>query len=400
MGLTQKDIDNLQTKEKRYMLSVGEPKELYIRVYPTGKKVFYLRASKFKNFITLGENRKGILSLSSARIKANELLKSMYENNFTKSLKSISLESANMHYLETKGKSLAQATIKKEQLIFNKYIKSLFQKDINALCKDDFLSIFDLLYQKNINETLRRLINYLCRILEFQKARGVLKTHIISDLKELLSYYKSISIKQNVKHYKALTSEKDIKNLLECLKAYTKEARTSLSVCNALYFTLLTAQRSKNIRFAKWQDIDFKAKIWTIKAKDMKVSLNGDNIVPLNEYALKVLEKQRLLSAGEFVFMNNDKFLSDNFGVKFFKKYDLKHTIHGFRSSFKTQCVENETLLLKRGISLNTSELILHHTKGDEVQKAYNRALALTQRIDLMAWWGEFLNSLCSFEIY
>ncbi|EOI0599542.1 Arm DNA-binding domain-containing protein [Campylobacter jejuni] len=58
--LTQKDIDNLEIKDKRYMISVGEPKELYVRVNPTGKKVFYLRASKFKNFITIGECQKGV----------------------------------------------------------------------------------------------------------------------------------------------------------------------------------------------------------------------------------------------------------------------------------------------------------------------------------------------------
>lgn len=28
--LTQKDIDNLEIKDKRYMISVGEPKELYV----------------------------------------------------------------------------------------------------------------------------------------------------------------------------------------------------------------------------------------------------------------------------------------------------------------------------------------------------------------------------------
>ncbi len=57
------------------MISVGEPKELYIRVYPTGKKVFYLRASKFKEFITLGQAQKGILNVTGARELAKEKLK-------------------------------------------------------------------------------------------------------------------------------------------------------------------------------------------------------------------------------------------------------------------------------------------------------------------------------------
>ncbi|BDM06119.1 hypothetical protein THJ097_06080 [Campylobacter jejuni] len=79
--LTQKDIDNLEIKDKRYMISVGEPKELYVRVNPTGKKVFYLRASKFKNFITIGECQKGVLNVTNAREKAKDLLNQcMMEN--------------------------------------------------------------------------------------------------------------------------------------------------------------------------------------------------------------------------------------------------------------------------------------------------------------------------------
>ncbi|WP_251821279.1 integrase arm-type DNA-binding domain-containing protein [Campylobacter jejuni] len=70
------------------MISIGEPKELYIRVNPTGKKVFYLRALKFKNFITIGECQKGILNVTNAREKAKNLLKSiMMENLSVKMIK-------------------------------------------------------------------------------------------------------------------------------------------------------------------------------------------------------------------------------------------------------------------------------------------------------------------------
>ncbi|HBD8801736.1 TPA: DUF4102 domain-containing protein, partial [Campylobacter jejuni] len=135
--LTQKDIDNLEIKDKRYMISVGEPKELYVRVNPTGKKVFYLRASKFKNFITIGECQKGVLNVTNAREKAKDLLKSMYDGKFIgKNDKVMTLEKANFLYVDIKSKKLNSATIKKEQSIFKKYIiPTLGQKDINELKK-------------------------------------------------------------------------------------------------------------------------------------------------------------------------------------------------------------------------------------------------------------------------
>lgn len=46
--------------------------------------------------------------------------------------------------------------------------------------------------------------------------------------------------------------------------------RTNTTIIHAIYFTLLTAQRSKNIRFAKWSDIDFKNNLWIIKADESK----------------------------------------------------------------------------------------------------------------------------------
>lgn len=182
-----------------------------------------------------------------------------------------------------------------------------------------------------------------------------------------------------------------------------KSQACHFSAVNALYFTLLTAQRFKNIRFAKWADIDFENALWIIKANEMKVASNGDNIVPLSEFAIKVLKRQRLLSAhSSFVFASENKagVISESFVVKFLKTYALHHTLYGFRATFRTQCGECEDELLKMGVSVQIAELILHYSKGDEVVRAYDRAQAVRLRAKLMQWWGECLNRLCVFEVY
>ena len=43
VNLQDKDIRNLEVKEKRYYRAVGNPKELYIFVYPTCRKTFSLK---------------------------------------------------------------------------------------------------------------------------------------------------------------------------------------------------------------------------------------------------------------------------------------------------------------------------------------------------------------------
>ncbi|EHN6916831.1 tyrosine-type recombinase/integrase [Campylobacter jejuni] len=398
--LTQKDIDNLEIKDKRYMISVGEPKELYVRVNPTGKKVFYLRASKFKNFITIGECQKGVLNVTNAREKAKELLKSMYDGSFvSKSEKEVTLNKANALYVEIKAKKLSRATIKKEQLVYGKYFNStLGNKAINDLKKDDFLSIFDLMYKKGIFETISRSISFLCRVLEFCRQRGDLKTDIILQLKDLKKFYNEANYNK-VKHYKAIVEEQEIKNMLECMKEYKNHPRTNTTIINAIYFTLLTAQRSKNIRFAKWSDIDFKNNLWIIKADEMKVSSNGDNIIPLNKYALKILDIQRILNGDKkYIFANNNGTISENFAVRFFKFYNLEHTIHGYRSTFRSVYTNKSNELIQQGISKDIAEMILHHISGNEIERAYDRSKAINLRIKLMNWYGDYLNSLCDFD--
>ncbi|EPY0831605.1 tyrosine-type recombinase/integrase, partial [Campylobacter jejuni] len=290
------------------------------------------------------------------------------------------------------------ATIKKEQSIFKKYIiPTLGQKDINELKKDDFLPIYDLMQKKGIYETINKNISLLCRIFEISRQRGDLKTDIILQLKDLKKFYNEAN-HNKVKHFKAIVEEQEIKNMLECMKEYKNHPRTNTTIINAIYFTLLTAQRSKNIRFAKWSDIDFENNLWIIKADEMKVRTNGDNIIPLNKYALKILDIQRILNGDKkYIFANNNGTISENFAVRFFKFYNLEHTIHGYRSTFRSVYTNKSNELIQQGISKDIAEMILHHINGNEIERAYNRAKAIDLRVKLMQWYGNYLNSLCEF---
>ena len=59
----------------------------------------------------------------------------------------------------------------------------------------------------------------------------------------------------------------------------------------ALEFLILTAARSGEVRGAKWNELDLKAKLWTLPASRMKVGKEHD--VPLSTAAIDVLERAR-----------------------------------------------------------------------------------------------------------
>lgn len=81
--LGDKDVRNLMSKDKKYMRVVGDPKELHIRVNPTGIKTFMIRIRKNKKDIEikLGEFRPGIYSVTQARKDAMDILNEMNSNN-------------------------------------------------------------------------------------------------------------------------------------------------------------------------------------------------------------------------------------------------------------------------------------------------------------------------------
>ncbi len=80
----------------------------------------------------------------------------------------------------------------------------------------------------------------------------------------------------------------------------------------ALEFTILTACRSGEIFGAKWQEIDFKNKVWIIPKERMKA--DKEHRVPLSQEAISLLESiQEYTQPQDFIFPapGNGTMLSD-----------------------------------------------------------------------------------------
>src|SRR5262245_7778210 len=111
----------------------------------------------------------------------------------------------------------------------------------------------------------------------------------------------------------------------------------------ALEFSILTAARTGEVVGARWNEIDFLEKTWTVPATRMKAGRG--HRVPLSERALAILEEVRPLRHAEdgFVFpgaklsrpLSNMAFLML---LRRMGRGDL--TVHGFRSTFRDWCAE------------------------------------------------------------
>jgi integrase len=140
----------------------------------------------------------------------------------------------------------------------------------------------------------------------------------------------------------------------------------------ALEFTILTAARSEEVLGARWSEIDFDQRGWTVPAERTKA--HREHQVPLSPRALEILKG------------------APRTGDKIFKlshtaMWELVHsnlTVHGFRSTFRDWCAE------RTNFPREIAEAALGHVVGDETERAYRRGDALKKRRRLMDAWARY----------
>ena len=112
----------------------------------------------------------------------------------------------------------------------------------------------------------------------------------------------------------------------------------------ALEFAILTAARTGEIIGARWAEIDFAERLWTVPAERMKAG--KEHRVPLSDATLAILEKLRETRESDFVFpgSRSSRPISNMAMLMLLRRIgrgDL--TAHGFRSSFRDWAAECTT---------------------------------------------------------
>ncbi|MCG5547540.1 tyrosine-type recombinase/integrase [Halorhodospira halochloris] len=174
--------------------------------------------------------------------------------------------------------------------------------------------------------------------------------------------------------------------------AFLVEVRKQNGIgARALEFIIYTAARSGEVRGARWEEVDFEQRLWTIPGDRMKGG--KPHQVPLNDAAVGLLQKQAHITEGPWLFTApRGGVISDATISKVTKKLGWKEPSsgrvivpHGMRSTFK-DWARNCT-----SYSDEVSELQLAHVHDSATRAAYARDGLLEQRRQLMAQWACFL---------
>lgn len=156
----------------------------------------------------------------------------------------------------------------------------------------------------------------------------------------------------------------------------------SFSSSLALRFLILTATRTSEVRFARYDEIV--GDVWTIPGERTKTG--NEHRVPLSPEALCVLEAAKIDSAQDYVFPSpRGKPMSDATMSRFMEREGHDARPHGFRATFRTW-VEEQT-----ETEYEVKESALGHKVDRGIVGAYQRSDRLVKRRVLTTQWENFL---------
>lgn len=183
---------------------------------------------------------------------------------------------------------------------------------------------------------------------------------------------------QKVKHHEALPYA-EIGKFMEALRQQGGVA------AKALDWLILTATRTSETIGAKWDEIDFEEKTWTIP--ENRIKGGKEHRVPLSPDAMKIAKAMHKVTDGDYVFPGGKvaKPLSTNALLALLKRMGRSGlTAHGFRSTFRDWAAE------QTNYAREVAEMALAHTVSDKVEAAYRRGDLFTKRKRLMGAWAKY----------
>ena len=409
-NLFDKDIRAMLPANKVYKKAVGNPKELYIKVYPSGMKTFFIQYKNTTHF-KLKEFREGIYSVAEARRDAIEIIRK-FESGFVRSKDKYRISELFDRYIDKKEKidQLDKVYIDKIKSRIKKYILPKFGNvDIKDINFNDLKTILTPLFnpynpKKSRLETIHRIINTLNSLYENAIKDRYIDYNPCKALHDEFPTSNSFSLRNGIDtRYPAITDENELKEFLTDLR---NDSKLDPQVKRAVMLQILCVNRPINTVSAEWKDIDLKKGIWTIPPIQMK--MRHAHQITLSKQALSVLLEQIQYTPLEsnFVFpsltktvhINRDSISNAIRNIGGREKYNSKASAHGFRATFKTICSLHLTDLTQLGISDKTIENALALTESNAVKYAYERQTAtIDQNRILMQWYADYLNNLVQF---
>ena len=386
--LTNTEIKNAKPASKEFNLFDGGG--LALRVKPNGTKFWVFNYIKpyIKKRTNLSFGKYPDVSLADARVRKSDAKSLLAKNIDPKDHKNQSEREAKQNlestfgvvtvkWYELKAQRVKPESLKKIWLSFQKHVlPELKDIPVTDLKPKMALNVLEPVINAGKNETAKRLARTINEIMIVALAMGLIEANYLSDLTKLIPSPK----------YKSMPTIRP-EELPELMKAVFTANISKPTRC-LIEWQLHTMTRPTEAVTARWEEIDFENKLWVLPASKMK--MNREHQIPLSSYVLKLLEVIQGFSAKrEYLFpgyhsprshMNSS---TANMALKRMG-YKGKLVAHGLRALASTTLNENN-------FDPDVIEAALAHQDSNSIRKAYNRAIYLEQRREMMEWWSNFI---------
>jgi integrase len=155
----------------------------------------------------------------------------------------------------------------------------------------------------------------------------------------------------------------------------------------SLRFLIFTAARTGEVIGARWHEIDWNERTWTVPAARAKA--NRNHVVPLSTGAAAVLQEIEPLhnSSDDFIFPGRKGSGLSCMTLLVLLQRQMKRpvTAHGFRSAFRDWCGDESD------VPRELAEASLAHVVRDATERAYRRKTAVEKRRNVMQAWCDFI---------
>ncbi|HBY5939413.1 TPA: DUF4102 domain-containing protein [Klebsiella pneumoniae] len=402
MSLTDAKIRTLKPSDKPF--KVSDSHGLYLLVKPGGSRHWYLkyRISGKESRIALGAYP--AISLSDAR-QQREGIRKMLALNINPVQQRAAERGSRTPEKVFKNVALAwhksnrkwsQNTADRLLASLNNHIFPVIGNlPVSELKPRHFIDLLKGIEEKGLLEVASRTRQHLSNIMRHAVHQELIDTNPAANLG-------GVTTPPVRRHYPAPPLER-LPELLERIGAYHQGRELTR---HAVLLMLHVFIRSSELRFARWSEIDFTNRVWTIPATREPIigvrysgrgaKMRMPHIVPLSEQSIAILKQIKDITGNNELIFPGDhnpyKPMSENTVNKALRVmgYDTKKDIcgHGFRAM---AC----SALMESGLwAKDAVERQMSHQERNTVRMAYiHKAEHLEARKAMMQWWSDYLEA-------
>ncbi|CNG57028.1 tyrosine-type recombinase/integrase [Yersinia similis] len=394
MPLTDIKVKTAKPIDKAYKLTDGGG--MYLLVKPNGSKYWRLKYRFVGKEKMLSIGVYPDVSLADARQKrddARKILAAGGDPGEVKKADKLAQKLSTENTFEAIAREWHKQKADRWSLRYRDEIIDTFEKDIfphlgrrpiAEIKPMELLETLRRLEKRGALEKMRKVRQRCGEVFRYAIVTGRAEYNPAPDLATALATPKKT-------HFPFLTAE-ELPYFIRDLAGYTGSVITK----TATQIIMQTGVRTQELRFARWEDIDFEKRLWEIPPEVMK--MKRPHIVPLSEQVVELFQSLKPITG-----MYSLVFIGRNDRTKPISKESVNQVIellgykgrltgHGFRHTMST-------ILHEQGFNSAWIETQLAHVDKNAIRGTYNHAHYLEGRREMMQWYGDYIESMSKGEV-